>query len=85
MSSDLDVTYGIRYEKHGVPEGPPVNAGFEATYGYTNALTYDGANYALEFHLVIDQMKIPNIMVVMVFSQVVILQFGFQTTTQIMA
>ena len=43
MSSDLDVTYGIRYEKHGVPEGPPVNAGFEATYGYTNALTYDGA------------------------------------------
>ena len=42
VSSELDVTYGIRYEKHGVPEGPTANADFESTYGYTNALTYDG-------------------------------------------
>ena len=47
VSSIFDVTYGIRYEKHGVPEGPTVNTDFATTYGYTNALTYDGADVVM--------------------------------------
>ena len=43
LSDDLDVSYGIRYEKYGVEEGPAANAGFASTYGYSNALTFDGA------------------------------------------
>ena len=43
LSDDLDVSYGIRYEKYGVEEAPAANAGFASTYGYTNALTFDGA------------------------------------------
>lgn len=43
ISSDLDVTYGIRYEKYGVGDGPTPNADFASTYGYSNALTFDGA------------------------------------------
>jgi hypothetical protein len=43
LSDDLDVSYGIRYEKYGVEEAPAANAGFASTYGYSNALTFDGA------------------------------------------
>ena len=43
VSDALDVTYGIRYDKYGVSEGPRPNAAFEAANGYSNSITFDGA------------------------------------------
>ena len=42
VSDMLNISYGIRYEDYGVPVAPPANSSFATTYGYSNALTYDG-------------------------------------------
>tara|TARA_B100000963_G_scaffold93621_1_gene80589 strand:+ start:6032 stop:9106 length:3075 start_codon:yes stop_codon:yes gene_type:complete len=47
ISDNLDVTFGIRYEEYGVPEGPPENPDFVSTYGYSNATTYDGQSMVM--------------------------------------
>ena len=43
VSDNLDFTYGVRYEKYGVDEGPLENPDFVSTYGFSNAATFDGA------------------------------------------
>jgi outer membrane receptor for ferrienterochelin and colicin len=43
VSSNLDITYGLRYETYGVDEGPLENPDFVSTYGFSNAATFDGA------------------------------------------
>ena len=43
VSNNLDISYGLRYEKYGVEEGPLENPGFVSTYGFSNAATFDGA------------------------------------------
>ncbi len=42
LTDNYEVTVGMRYESYGVPEAPLANPDFAATYGYTNALTFDG-------------------------------------------
>ena len=42
ISDIFDVSFGLRYEMFGMPEAPFENPDFLATYGYSNALTYDG-------------------------------------------
>ena len=43
VSDNLDFTYGVRYEKYGVDEGPLENPDFVSAYGFSNAATFDGA------------------------------------------
>jgi len=42
ISNNLDISYGIRYEKYGVDEGPLENPDFVSAYGYSNSATFDG-------------------------------------------
>jgi len=47
VSNNLDISYGIRYEKYGVDEGPLENPDFVSTYGFSNAATFDGAEVVM--------------------------------------
>ena len=44
VSDNLEITYGLRYDKYGVDGKPQPNNTFLEAYGYTNTITYDGAD-----------------------------------------
>ena len=44
VSNNLEISYGLRYDKYGVDGKPQPNNTFIEAYGYTNTVTYDGAD-----------------------------------------
>jgi outer membrane receptor protein involved in Fe transport len=83
VSADLEVDFGVRYDKYSSNGSIRANSNFEDRYGYSNTKDIDGLDVILPgFLLNGTSLKTPLFAVVSVNFPVARPAFGFQTATQ---